>query len=72
MMFFIVFVPDNTPSWDSNVICVVFLSSVTDLYECSMAWLGYSFVFILSHSEVVTELPHSQVRQCYHFLLVSN
>ncbi|KTG04072.1 hypothetical protein cypCar_00010261 [Cyprinus carpio] len=30
------------------------------LYECSMAWLGYSFVFILSHSEVVTELPHSQ------------
>ncbi len=50
-------------SWDSNVLCVVFLFSVTDLYERSMAWVGYTFVPILSHSEVVIELPHSQVRQ---------
>ncbi len=43
------------------VLCFWF--SVTDLYERSMAWVGYTFVPILSHSEVVIELPHSQVRQ---------
>ncbi|KTG05325.1 hypothetical protein cypCar_00021492 [Cyprinus carpio] len=31
----------------------------------SMAWLGYTFVSILSHSEVVIELPHSQNHTVY-------